>query len=110
MSALGIVGSALLLTFAVPHLDAYIDYGWFPHESTFPSGHMAGFLASFLMLGAVIPEGRGWRLTMTVSASLIGCVLGIVILAVTAHVLWDVLGSVFLFLAIRPLFTPRSTS
>lgn len=106
---LSLVCGILVLVSTLPRLDLYIDYGYFPHESTFPSGHMAGYLVSLLMLGTVA-SGRAGRLTMTVSATLIGCVLGVVILSATAHVLWDVLGSVFLFLAVRPLITTRSTS
>ncbi|MDU0347533.1 hypothetical protein [Actinomyces sp. MRS3W] len=92
-------GAGLLLftVLVLQQLGLHIEHGWFPHEGTFPSGHLAAFLAAWMLWRAAV--GAGYRRAVDVGAGVLGSCLAVALLAGTAHTLWDVVGSAALGLA-----------
>lgn len=92
-----LLGTALIL----PELGWHIDHGYFPHEATFPSGHMSGFLCTYLAIWAI--GSRPWRRRVDFLLLPATLVIGGAIVAQSAHTPWDVLGPTSLTLATRSL-------
>lgn len=95
LGCLALLGTALVL----PKLGWHVDHGYFPHEATFPSGHMSSLMCFYLTTWGI--GWRHWRLLVDILATPILLLLGAAIIAQSAHTLWDVLGPVMLALATR---------
>lgn len=94
LGSLALLGTALIL----PELGWHVDHGYFPHEATFPSGHMSALLCFYLAVWG-IGWGR-WRRIVEVLAAPILVIVGSAIIAQSAHTIWDTLGPFFLALTV----------
>lgn len=88
VGCLALLGTALVL----PKLGWHVDHGYFPHEATFPSGHMSGFLCIYLALWSL--GGRRWKRMFSTAGVLTAPLIGASIMANSAHTIWDVLGPI----------------
>lgn len=98
VGCLALLGTALVL----PKLGWHVDHGYFPHEATFPSGHMSALMCLYLAIWG-IGWGR-WRRFVDMMVAPILIVVGAAIIAQSAHTIWDILAPLFLAAATRQLF------
>lgn len=97
LGCLALLGTALVL----PKLGWHVDHDYFPHEATFPSGHMSTLMCLYLTVWGI---GWGWwRRFVDILAAPILLVIGAAIIAQSAHTVWDILGPLFLAATTRQL-------